>query len=170
LDAPFLADFFDAPPRLDADFFDGRPRFDEVPDDDPRLDAPFLAGRPRLAAPFFAAPFLAAPFLAALFLPPPPFDPPLEPPLDAPFLGTFSPRSRASESPIAIACFRDLTFLPLRPLFNCPRFISCMDSSTFFPAPFEYLAIIENLNGLINQKSLNFYATVRRRISKPLLS
>lgn len=40
--------------------------------------------------------------------------------LPAPFLGTFSPLSRASDKPMAIACLREVTFLPLRPLFNSP--------------------------------------------------
>jgi hypothetical protein len=34
------------------------------------------------------------------------------------FLGTFSPSSLASDKPMAIACLREVTFLPLRPLFN----------------------------------------------------
>lgn len=50
------------------------------------------------------------------------------------FLGTFAPSRRASDSPIAIACFRLVTFLPLRPLFSFPRFISCISSRTFSPA------------------------------------
>jgi len=45
--------------------------------------------------------------------------------------GTFAPDRRASESPIAIACFRLFTFFPLRPLFNFPRFISCIARFTF---------------------------------------
>ena len=74
------------------------------------------------------------PFLAALVLPPPAdFDP---------LSGTLAPLSRASDKPIAIACFLDVTFFPLRPLFNLPCFISCMASSTFLPAPFEYLAMV----------------------------
>lgn len=44
-------------------------------------------------------------------------------PLPLDFLrGTFSPASLASDNPIAIACLRLVTFLPLRPLFNWPRF------------------------------------------------
>jgi hypothetical protein len=71
--------------------------------------------------------------------------------LEAPFLaGTFAPRSLASESPIAIAWSREVTFFPLRPLFSSPCFISCMAFSTFSPAVFEYLAIIENLR-LVNE-------------------
>ena len=34
------------------------------------------------------------------------------------FFGTFFPLLRASERPIAIACLRLLTFLPLRPLLS----------------------------------------------------
>lgn len=48
--------------------------------------------------------------------------------------GTFSPLLRASESPIAMACFRLVTFLPLRPLFNLPLCISCISVLTCFPA------------------------------------
>ena len=35
--------------------------------------------------------------------------------------GTFAPFSRASDSPIAIACLRLVTRFPLRPLFSVPR-------------------------------------------------
>jgi len=66
------------------------------------------------------------------------------------FLGTFSPSSLASDKPMAIACLREVTFLPLRPLFNCPCFFSCIAFSTFLPAPFEYLAIIFDLKGLLS--------------------
>ena len=38
--------------------------------------------------------------------------------LDAAFLGTLAPFSRASESPIAMACLGLVTFLPLFPLLN----------------------------------------------------
>src|SRR5215472_9028565 len=48
--------------------------------------------------------------------------------------GTFAPFFRASESPIAIACFRLVTFLPLRPLFSVPFFISLISRSTLLPA------------------------------------
>lgn len=66
--------------------------------------------------------------------------------LEALFLaGTFAPRSRASDRPMAMACLREVTFLPLRPLVSLPSFISCIAFSTFLPAPFEYLAIIEHL-------------------------
>jgi len=39
---------------------------------------------------------------------------------------------------MAIACFRLVTFFPLRPLFSFPRFISFISVSTFFPAEGEY--------------------------------
>ena len=53
--------------------------------------------------------------------------------------GTLRPFLRASESPIAIACFGLVTFLPLRPLFSLPRFISRISVSTCLPALGEYL-------------------------------
>jgi hypothetical protein len=67
----------------------------------------------------------------------------VEPPEREPpfFSGTFSPLSRASDKPIAMACLREVTFFPLRPLLSLPSCISCMAASTFFPAPLEYLAI-----------------------------
>jgi hypothetical protein len=43
------------------------------------------------------------------------------------------------DKPIAIACFGFFTFLPLRPLFNSPRFISCISSFTYRPALGLYL-------------------------------
>ncbi len=43
--------------------------------------------------------------------------------------GTLAPERRASESPIAIACLRLLTFRPL-PDFNLPRFNLCISFST----------------------------------------
>jgi hypothetical protein len=59
-----------------------------------------------------------------------------------PFLvGTLSPSLRASDSPIAMACFLLVTFLPLRPLFNFPCFIARISLSTLFPAAGEYLRV-----------------------------
>src|ERR1700733_26641 len=75
-------------------------------------------------ADFLVADFLTADFLAALF-----------------FLGTLAPSCRASDRPIAMACLRLVTFLPLRPLVSVPSFFSCMARSTLSPAPFEYFAI-----------------------------
>src|SRR5882724_2780178 len=62
------------------------------------------------------------------------------------FFGTLAPSSRASDNPMATACFGFVTFLPLLPLFNCPCFISCMARSTLVPAFFEYLAIKKYFN------------------------
>jgi hypothetical protein len=50
------------------------------------------------------------------------------------FAGTFAPSARASESPIAIACLRLFTVLPLRPLLSLPRLNSCISRSTDFEA------------------------------------
>ena len=55
--------------------------------------------------------------------------------------GTLPPARRASDSPIAIACFRLVTFLPDRPLFSVPRFRSCIALLTFCDAFFPYFAI-----------------------------
>jgi hypothetical protein len=61
------------------------------------------------------------------------FDPErFEPPF---FRGTFAPFFRASESPMAIACLRLFTFLPL-PLFSVPRFRRRIALPTDFDAPF----------------------------------
>ena len=107
------ADFFVAVPFLDAVFFDPAELF---------LLAAFL-----VPVDFFEAVFLGPPelFLEAFF-----------------FLGTLSPLSRASESPIAIACLRLVTFFPERPLFSLPSFISCMASSTFSEEPLAYFRAI----------------------------
>jgi hypothetical protein len=55
------------------------------------------------------------------------------PRLRPPFFGrgTFPPARRASERPMAIACFRLVTFLPERPERSLPRFFSCMLRATF---------------------------------------
>lgn len=54
------------------------------------------------------------------------------------FFGTFAPSRRASESPMAIACLRLVTFFPLRPLFSLPRFISRISVRTLFCARGPY--------------------------------
>ena len=59
------------------------------------------------------------------------------------FFGTFAPLLRASESPIAIACFRLVTFVPDRPLLSVPFFFSCIARFTFAPAFFPYFAMTE---------------------------
>ena len=40
---------------------------------------------------------------------------------------------------MAMACFRLVTFLPEPPERSCPRFISCIDFSTFCEALSPYL-------------------------------
>jgi len=60
--------------------------------------------------------------------------------------GTLAPARRASESPIAIACFRLLTFLPELPLFSVPALRSCMTFLTFSDAFFPYFAIAFSLS------------------------
>lgn len=57
------------------------------------------------------------------------------------FVGTFAPSFFASDKPMAIACFFEVTFLPV-PVFSVPSFFSCMAFSTFSPAFAEYFAII----------------------------
>ncbi|MBN8981735.1 MAG: hypothetical protein J0I29_10755 [Rhizobiales bacterium] len=60
------------------------------------------------------------------------------------FFGTFLPSLRASESPIAMACMRLVTFLPDLPLLNVPLLRFFIARSTFFDAAFEYLRAIRN--------------------------
>jgi hypothetical protein len=58
--------------------------------------------------------------------------------------GTLAPFLRASERPMAIACFLLLTVPPLPPLpdFNVPRFLRRIALRTVFAAAFPYLAIV----------------------------
>src|SRR5437868_13548727 len=57
------------------------------------------------------------------------------------FFGTLPPSLRASDYPIAIACFLLVTFLPDLPLFSVPSLRSCIAFLTFFCAFFPYFAI-----------------------------
>jgi mannose-6-phosphate isomerase-like protein (cupin superfamily) len=59
--------------------------------------------------------------------------------------GTFSPAARASDSPMAIACFRLLTFVPALPLRNVPAFLSRITFSTLALVALLYLAAIRSL-------------------------
>jgi len=61
---------------------------------------------------------------------------------DERFRGTLAPFFRASDNPMAMACLRLLTVLPLRPLFSDPRFIRCMADFTFLPAEAPYLRLL----------------------------
>src|SRR5438270_14047256 len=57
------------------------------------------------------------------------------------FLGTLAPFLRASDRPIAIACFLLFTLppLPLRPERSVPCFFRRIALATLFPAPLLYL-------------------------------
>ena len=77
--------------------------------------------------------------------------------------GTLPPARRASDSPIAIACFRLVTFLPDRPLFSVPRFRSCIAFSTFCDAFLPYFAIGSSLNASMPFEELDGTLMSRRR-------
>lgn len=100
------------------------------------LDERFLVVR------FLVDPFFVPPFLELRF-----FDPFFDPFFD----GTLPPASRASDRPMAIACFLLVTFLP-EPLFNVPRLRSRIAFSTFSPAFFPYLAIRVTSQDRFNQR------------------
>src|SRR2546422_10286821 len=74
------------------------------------------------------------------------------------FFGTFPPSLRASDSPMAIACFLLVTFLPDLPLFSVPSLRSCIAFLTFFCAFFPYFAIVTPF--LFH----NWQTIVRRRV------
>jgi hypothetical protein len=73
------------------------------------------------------------------------------------FFGTLAPSLRASESPMAMACLRLVTFFPLRPLFSVPFFFSCITRATFFcalgpyflPDDFFFVAMNRLLSGVL---------------------
>jgi len=56
--------------------------------------------------------------------------------------GTLPPAFRASDNPIAIACLRDVTRFPDRPLRSVPSLRSCIARSTLLWAFFPYFAMI----------------------------
>jgi hypothetical protein len=58
------------------------------------------------------------------------------------FFGTFAPLLRASDSPMAIACLRLLTFLPERPLLSLPCLYSCIALFTLRFEVLPYLAML----------------------------
>jgi hypothetical protein len=60
------------------------------------------------------------------------------------FAGTFAPAFRASDNPIAIACFRLFTLPPLPPfpLFSVPLFRFFIARSTLLPAAFPYFRVL----------------------------
>jgi hypothetical protein len=59
------------------------------------------------------------------------------------FAGTLPPSRRASDRPIAMACFRLVTFLPEPPLRSVPCLRSCIVFSTLSWAFFPYLLAIQ---------------------------
>jgi hypothetical protein len=59
--------------------------------------------------------------------------------------GTLPPSRLASDRPMAMACLRLVTFFPEPPLFNLPRFISWMFSSTLSDAFLPYLLAMKDL-------------------------
>ena len=61
------------------------------------------------------------------------------------FAGTFAPALRASDSPMAIACLRLVTFLPDLPLFKVPCLRSRMTFLTLDCAFLPYLGIVLSL-------------------------
>src|SRR2546428_3149801 len=58
------------------------------------------------------------------------------------FFGTFAPERRASDSPMAMACLRLVTFLPELPERSVPRLRSRITFSTFFLAFLLYFLAI----------------------------
>jgi hypothetical protein len=56
--------------------------------------------------------------------------------------GTFAPRRRASESPMAMACSRLFTFFFERPERSVPCFASCSARPTFFEAASPYRRVL----------------------------
>ena len=72
------------------------------------------------------------------------------------FDGTFFPSRRASERPMAMACFGFVTFLPLRPDFSLPLFIACISRFTSLPAEGEYLRLDDFLE--LDLRELDFFA------------
>jgi hypothetical protein len=77
--------------------------------------------------------------------------------------GTFAPLRRASDKPIAIACFLLLTFFPERPDLSVPCFRSCIARLTFFDAlgPYfrleAFLAIADSPFSTNTQRVLDGY-------------
>ena len=84
--------------------------------------------------------------------------------------GTLPPARRASEMPMATACFRLFTFLPERPLFSFPSPYSCITFETFFRAFDPYFAIAQNLRPQFVQMASRRLTDCGLRISDCLRS
>src|SRR3989338_3627682 len=81
------------------------------------------------------------------------------------FLGTLPPARRASERPIAIACLRSRTILPLRPLLSLPSLISWSARPTFSPAFLPYRAM-ETLSPLAHVRRMRRFSAVNLLASR----
>src|SRR5690606_1113247 len=64
--------------------------------------------------------------------------------------GTLAPFLRASDRPMAMACFRLFTFAPLPPLRRVPRFMRCMALCTVSCDFLPYLRLVLFLAGIRN--------------------
>jgi hypothetical protein len=67
------------------------------------------------------------------------------------FFGTFLPSARASDKPMAIACFLLVTFLPEPPLFSVPALRFFIARSTVAAAFFEYSRAMNAFSSLMKQ-------------------
>src|SRR5579885_1854352 len=85
------------------------------------------------------------------------------------FRGTFAPDLRASERPMAMACLRLVTFLPLRPLFSLPFFIARISRSTDFDAALLYLRPLDFFFVAIVHTSLKWEAADVARVVRDYL-
>jgi hypothetical protein len=68
--------------------------------------------------------------------------------------GTFAPFSRASDKPIAIACFLLVTFFPLLPDLSVPFFFLRIADSTRLPAAFPYFLPPDDFRAAIVRRLL----------------
>ena len=78
------------------------------------------------------------------------------------FRGTLAPFLRASERPMAMACFLLLTVPPLPPLpdFNVPRFLRRIALPTVLLAAFPYLGMVVSSRHNINLGAQAFDGTI----------
>jgi len=82
------------------------------------------------------------------------------------FFGALPPPLRASDKPMAIACFLLVTFFP-DPLFSVPSLRSCIAFLTFFCAFFPYLAIDHLVFRLIDQRTELVWGSELVRVQAP---
>ena len=92
--------------------------------------------------------------------------------LDLFFGATFLPFLRASERPIAIACFRLVTFFPLLPLRRVPRLRLCIARFTSLDALFDVfraMSVHHTKTNTPSQTPLAGERSFRERSSRPSL-